>query len=165
MEKPSCELHFERCLTEAVDEALSALGESPKHAVFFHLEKDFCIKRQDISDNIEAFDGALRRFFGIGASFLQILIMRKLCEKVGFSFSNSAFKDDDFVGAILCVRRWMEEAEFVERNAPKREEYPTRNALQESKVCDVAFVESELEGRISDLLFQSSFPLADSAGL
>src|SRR3972149_9097720 len=137
MERSSCELYFERCLTEAVDEALSALGESPKQSVFFHLEKDFCIRQQDISDNIGAFDGALRRLFGIGANFLEILIMRKLCEKTGFSFSSLAFKGDDFAGAVLCVRRWMEEAEFVERNSLKRGEDPARRALQESNVCGV----------------------------
>jgi hypothetical protein len=108
MERSDCELDFERFLTEAVDDALSSLGESPKQAIFFHLEKDFSIRQQDISNNVEAFDGALKRFFGVGASFLETLIMRKLCEKVGISFQDLALADHGFVGTVLSVRQRME---------------------------------------------------------
>ena len=39
---------FEKLLMEAVDEGLKSLGESGRRMVFFHLEKSYSIKKQDI---------------------------------------------------------------------------------------------------------------------
>ena len=73
---------FERILMEAIDEGLLSLGESSKVAVYFHLQKDFNVRREEIPGNVEAFADAMEKIFGQGASFLEILIMQKLREKV-----------------------------------------------------------------------------------
>lgn len=39
---------FEQVLLESVDEAISILGESVRASIYFHLEKEFRIARQDI---------------------------------------------------------------------------------------------------------------------
>jgi len=40
---------------EAVDEALQFLGESGKTAVYFYLERNWSIRKEDIAKNPEAF--------------------------------------------------------------------------------------------------------------
>ncbi len=74
---------FERILLEAVDEQLTSLGESSKQALYFHLERGFNIKRHEIPKKTEAFASAMEKIFGQGANFLEILIMKRLHEKIG----------------------------------------------------------------------------------
>lgn len=73
---------FEKLLLEAVDEALSSLGMSSKH-IYFHLEKDFNLKKRDIPHKIGEFTNAIEKIFGPGARVLEIQIMKRLYEKVG----------------------------------------------------------------------------------
>jgi len=78
--------NFRKLLLEAVDEGLSSLGDSPKKAIYFHLERNFGIKKQDIPDRIEEFTEAIEKIFGHGARILEICIMKHLFEKVGDNF-------------------------------------------------------------------------------
>ena len=73
---------FHKLLLNAVDSALSSLGESAKQSVYFHLGK-FHMKRNEIPVRIEDFDRGLERIFGAGTRFLEVLIMRKLYEEMG----------------------------------------------------------------------------------
>jgi len=75
--------HFEELLLQAIDEGLSSLGDSSKQAIYFHLDKSFNIKKEQIPTKVEAFEDAIENIFGIGASFLQIAIMKQLYRKVG----------------------------------------------------------------------------------
>jgi len=70
-------------MLEAVDEALSSLGDSSKEAIYFYLENTFDISRQDIPYKIEEFANAIEKVFGLGAKFLEIQIMKRFYEKVG----------------------------------------------------------------------------------
>jgi hypothetical protein len=70
-------------LLEAVDSALSSLGDSARQAVYFHLEKKFDIPKDDIPRRVEDFDQGLERIFGVGTRFLEVLIMKKLYEEMG----------------------------------------------------------------------------------
>jgi len=74
---------FEKILLEAIDEGLSSIGESAKQAIYFHLDRSFNIKKEEIPNRIEAFAGAVESIFGVGADFLEIAIMKQLHEKVG----------------------------------------------------------------------------------
>jgi hypothetical protein len=74
---------FERLLLEAVDEQLTSLGESSKQALYFHLERGFDIKKQEIPQKTEAFVDAMEKIFGQGADYLEILIMKRLHSKIG----------------------------------------------------------------------------------
>lgn len=77
---------FEKLLLEAVDEGLSSLGDSSKEVVYFHLSKSFNINKLDIPYKIEEFADAIEKIFGLGAKFLEILIMKRLYEKAGQPF-------------------------------------------------------------------------------
>lgn len=74
---------FEKLLLEAVDEALASLGDSAKQSIYFHLENKFEIERDEIPQRVEDFAEGLEKIFGVGAQFLEILIMKELYERVG----------------------------------------------------------------------------------
>jgi hypothetical protein len=77
---------FDKLLLAAVEEGLSILGESSKQAIYFHLEQNFGIKRDEIPSKIEAFSVALERIFGFGANYLEISIIRILYKKLNRDF-------------------------------------------------------------------------------
>jgi len=74
---------FNMLLLNSIDEALLSLGEPVKKSIFFHLEKNFLVARNEIPCELEHFQNALERIFGVGARYLEILIMRNLYCKVG----------------------------------------------------------------------------------
>jgi hypothetical protein len=74
--------NVDRILLEAVDESLSSLGESSKQSIYFYLDSSFNIKKQEIPNKVEAFVDALEKIFGLGADFIESLIMKRLAEKI-----------------------------------------------------------------------------------
>jgi hypothetical protein len=99
---------FEKLLLAAVDEALASLGESSKQAIYFHIEKTFNVQKQEIPHNIEAFTCAIEKIFGIGANFLESLILKRLYEKADLNGKEGSFKNLTFAETIVAVKRTME---------------------------------------------------------
>ena len=97
---------FRRLLLEAVDEALSSLGDSVRQAIYFHLERKFNIKKQEIPNKIEEFADAIEEIFGLGAKLLEIRIMKSLYEKDGHMFKYFPEKDE------LLFTEYMEAAKL-----------------------------------------------------
>lgn len=94
---------LERLLIQAVDEGLSSLGDSSKQAIYFHLDTTFNIKKEQIPQKVEAFVAAIEKIFGIGANFIEILIMRKLDEKIGQEPSSQFSKNitlNEYISAL-----------------------------------------------------------------
>jgi hypothetical protein len=81
------ESEFDRILLEAVDDALSSLSDSVKQMVYFHLERSFHIKREDIPCKFEEFTRAIESIFGVGADWIEVLIMKRIHKKVGGVYS------------------------------------------------------------------------------
>jgi hypothetical protein len=96
---------FERLLFEAVDEALASLGDSAKQAIYFHLENKFEIKRNEIPQHVEDFAEGLEKIFGVGAQFLEILIMKKLYEKTGQPLQWNKSKELIFAEYVKSAKR------------------------------------------------------------
>ncbi len=96
---------FEKILLEAVDEGLSSLGESSKLAVYFHLQENFNVKKEEIPCNVEAFADAMERIFGQGANFLEILIMKRLHEKIQGASKLEDSADFTFTEYVASARR------------------------------------------------------------
>jgi len=97
------EKEFKAILLEVTDEGLSSIGESSKKALYLLLEKKFNIKKQEIPDKIADFEDALEEIFGLGAKFLEIIIMKRLYEKVGQTvhlFSPNDFSFTKYVKAV-----------------------------------------------------------------
>ena len=100
---------FSEILLAAVEESLSSLGDSPKHAILFHLEASFKIKKEHIPENITEFAKALEKIFGPGALYLEKLIVKRLYEKLGLEFedveSRNFLERVDNVKKHLLLRR------------------------------------------------------------
>jgi hypothetical protein len=80
--KTKKEREFEAILLEAVDEALSTLGQNVQMSIYFHLETKFGLPKQFIPDRISDFSNALEKIFGPASKKIEILIMKFLNEKV-----------------------------------------------------------------------------------
>jgi len=96
---------FDKILLEAVDEAFSSLGDSARQAIYFHLENKFKITRTDIPNNIEDFADGIEKIFGIGARFLEILIMKKLYERIGRPLEWNENSELAFTNYVEAARR------------------------------------------------------------
>ena len=73
---------FDALLLEAIDQALAQLGESAKESIYFHLERQFRLSKQRIPHRLEEFEDGLEKIFGIGAKYIEILIMKQLYQAV-----------------------------------------------------------------------------------
>ena len=96
---------FENLLIEAVDEGLASLGESARQAIYFHLENKFKIAKNDIPYRLEDFTDGLEKIFGLGAHFIEILIMKSLFEKIGQPLEWNQSKELVFVEYVAAAKR------------------------------------------------------------
>jgi hypothetical protein len=100
---------FEKLMLDAVDEGLSSLGESSKQAIYFHLERSFDLRREEIPDRIGAFSQAMENIFGAGAGCLEVLIMQRLYEKVGGALEWDKSKGFSLVEYVTVAKRSFRE--------------------------------------------------------
>jgi hypothetical protein len=101
---------FNKVLLAAIEEGLSSLGNSPREAIFNHLEASFQLTKEEIPLNLTNFKQALERIFGDGPPYLEKIISMHLCEKLRLSFG-----DTEYIDLLVCVddakRRIMLEQE------------------------------------------------------
>ncbi len=74
---------FDKLLVSAIDKALNSLGESVKQSIYFHIENNFKLTRDEIPENLVEFQGGLEKIFGAGAQYIEIMIMKNLHTKIG----------------------------------------------------------------------------------
>jgi len=96
---------FDRLLLGSIDEALLSLGESARQSIYFHIERNYHVDREEIPQELEQFQTALERIFGIGARFIEILIMRRLYRKIGCPLSVEQNAQLEFLKYIEAARR------------------------------------------------------------
>ncbi len=84
---------FELILLEAVDDGLAVLGESVKLAIYFHVEKEYSVEREEIPQKIRDFSCAIRKIFGPGSRVIENIILQKLCEKLNQNYEVVKNKD------------------------------------------------------------------------
>jgi hypothetical protein len=96
---------FNKFLLAAVEESLSALGDSSKEAIFYHLETSFNLKREGIPSNMNGFAKALERIFGPGADYLEKLIEQRLYAKLGLSLDQE--HNDNFLSSLNAAKRQL----------------------------------------------------------
>jgi len=96
---------FKELLLEAVDTALSSLGDSSKQAIYFYLEKNFTVEKQEIPNKVEEFANAIEEMLGYGAKILEVEIMKQLYMRIGSGFEYFPEKEDLlFVNYIDAAR-------------------------------------------------------------
>jgi len=77
---------FAKVLIEAVDDGLLILGESARKAIYYHLEKEHSLKREEVLENLEVFAKGLEDMFGAGALVIEKSILANLHSKLGLKF-------------------------------------------------------------------------------
>lgn len=101
----SADRRFNRLLLEAIDEALSSLGESVKKAIYYRLEEDFHISKPEIPQKIQAFNRAMEEMFKEGASHLQISMMKQIHQKTGEKLTWTEDKKLTFPKYVTAVKQ------------------------------------------------------------
>ena len=96
---------FEKLLLEAVDDALASLGDSARQAIYFHLEDKFKIAKNDIPRRLQDFVDGLEKIFGLGARFIEILIMRNLYGKIGQPLEWNESRELVFVDYVKAAKQ------------------------------------------------------------
>jgi hypothetical protein len=82
-------------IMEAIDESLASFGDSVKQAVYFQLQSNYNVPKQEIPTKIEELAEALEAIFGIGARLIEMKIIQTLYLKAnGFLYVP---KDEDFM--------------------------------------------------------------------
>lgn len=78
--------NLKKALLESVDSGLLVLGENSRKAIYFHLEKTFKIKKEEIALKFEEFKEALENIFGPGAEVIKAVIAKELRAKLDLDF-------------------------------------------------------------------------------
>lgn len=124
MHLPARRPEFDKLLQSAIDDALGSLGESVKQSIYFHIDKSFNVPRNHITEELEQFQAGLEKIFGIGARFIEILIMKHLHSKIWLplGFNGSEF---EFIAYINASR-----AKYLEQTS-----ITAISAIEEINVC------------------------------
>jgi hypothetical protein len=74
-------------IMEAVDESLASFGDSVRQVVYFQLQSNYNVPKQEIPTKIEEFAEAIEAIFGIGARLIEMKIIETLYSKAnGFLY-------------------------------------------------------------------------------
>ena len=92
---------FDEAVTEAMDDILSAFGNSNKQAIYNHLENRFGIKKDEIPFKVEAFADAIEQIFGSVGKLIEIKIIERLHAKYE-DFSYIPEKGDLNFAEFIC---------------------------------------------------------------
>jgi hypothetical protein len=122
--KASAQKKFNEYLVQAVDEALTSLGEPVKNTIYFQLENNFSIPKNKIPDQIDEFTNIMHKIFGLGASRLEIKFMKNLHSKIKVSIETN--------GCEWPLSKWIiEDLSFVDYVNKMRENYCSCNEKNE----------------------------------
>jgi len=72
---------FREILLKCIDQGLLVLGESPRQAIYCHLEKRRMVKKDEIPEKLEEFIEGIRLIFGSGSSLIERRITKELLMK------------------------------------------------------------------------------------
>jgi len=92
----------DRIVLDAIDEALSVLGSKGRDSVYYFLEREYLLKKEDVPLNLRRFDDCLRMVFGLGANLLEKHIINTLKRRVGVELE--ADEGLDFVETLETIK-------------------------------------------------------------
>ncbi len=78
--------NFKGIVLQAVDEGLMVLGNTVRHALYYHAERIYHVKREEVPDRLAAFHEALSSLLGAGARIVERCIAQNLYNKLGLEF-------------------------------------------------------------------------------
>jgi len=92
---------FDKILLESIDEGLLSLSKSVRHLIFYYLEKDFSLKKEDLPRKLEVFSSGLERILGAGGAVVERFVAEKLYSKLGLEYDTSL----NLVDAVVFARK------------------------------------------------------------
>ncbi|UCB59760.1 MAG: hypothetical protein JSW72_06420 [Candidatus Bathyarchaeota archaeon] len=96
---------FGSLLLEAIDENLASLGDTPKQAIYFCLERHFNMKRREIPNRLEEFADAFEKILGEGAKLLEIRIMKCIYKKTQRFLNHHPLKNElEFIAYLQALK-------------------------------------------------------------
>jgi len=114
-------LDFDKTLLEAVDHALLAFGESPRKAIYYHLNKSFRLEREDIPEDTDRFSQALNTIFGPGAEVIEKLIVKNLYNKLNLNFEEKTrFEIVDYISLAREIAKREQQRMRVRKRKRRR---------------------------------------------
>ena len=96
---------FNELLLCSIDEALLSLGESVKQSTYFHIENRFMVSKEDIPENLSQFQYGIEKIFGLGARYLEIIIMKNLYTKIGRPLTMHKNDQLEFIKYVDAARK------------------------------------------------------------
>ena len=95
---------FCKLLGEAIDEAFSCLGESPRKAIYTYLKNSLRIEKHEIPYRISDFSDALEKIFGSGARRLEILCVKNIQAKARIEYN---WDLPESIGSELTLKEYL----------------------------------------------------------
>ncbi len=103
---------FDAQLVQAIDQTLSSLGEPVKNTFFQHLEFNFNTPKHAIPENIDKFSYLLHKAFGLGASRIEVKILKEIQQKLNADFElvDYEWPLSKWIVADFCFKDLVEKA-------------------------------------------------------
>jgi hypothetical protein len=79
-----------KALAEATDYGLLALGEIVRATIYERIERNYQVKRDEISEKLEVFHKALQGLLGAGAKVIEKQIAKNLYSQLDLNFIERA---------------------------------------------------------------------------
>jgi hypothetical protein len=98
-----------KLLTEAIDEALSVLGKPAKTMIYFHLNSNLQISKQEIPYRLNDFIDELEKILGHGAKQLELQLIRVFQAKADKIYPLSR-EAETLQACMLFIKQKMEKA-------------------------------------------------------
>lgn len=97
---------FDDLVLETMDETLTqVLGQSATNVIFFHLERQMRVRKEEFPRNVGGFCSCLTEILGLGAPVLEDLILKRLCSKLQIQYDSKL----TFEGHVNMLRKLFEE--------------------------------------------------------
>lgn len=120
------EEEFNKILLDAIDQGIKRiLGETAAQSIYFYLQRDEQLRREDIPNNLEKFLFTLERIFNVGALVIEKAIMEGLYLRLRRRNKNLVleYKDTEQFNFIGYINDLKGSIEFlVEDNMPLSEQ-------------------------------------------
>lgn len=86
MGEPELSRPFNSTVLRAVDEGLAVLGESVRISIYYHIERSYGIRREEIPESLETFHQSLKGLLGQGGGIVQALVAKSLYGQLRLEF-------------------------------------------------------------------------------
>ena len=116
-----------------------------KTSIYISFEELFNIRKNEIPNKIEDFSNALHRIFGLGAPQMEILIMKKLQEKVG---EKNKLADQIRLASNLTFAKYIELMRLCHQETEKRQKQILRICKSHYLFKKILFRETEKDHSI-----------------